>query len=735
MDEGVFDQYLDLLFVTYVGNPGLSGRTAMDRRMRGSLILCVALMFSAIRVNAAEDVKILRDDFGTPYIYAKTDEGACFGLGYAQAEDRLEELLRQYRRASGTMAEAFGKSEYQQDYRQRLWRHRAVSEANYSKQTPKSRAMIEAFVEGIKAYMKDHPKDVPAWAPQITPYDPVALGRYIIWGWPEGDAGDDLKKAGISPDPIEYHGSNEWLLSGSHTASGHVLALIDPHLSWYGPTRFYECRMYGETIKISGMGILGAPLPALGHSQWCSIAMTTGSGDTADVFVEKLNPANPLQYEVDGQWRDMVIRKDKINVKKDDGKMEAVEVEFHDTRHGPVVAVKDGKAYAMAIPYAESVGLSDETYDMLTAKNLSQMKKALGELELMGQNVMIGTVDGDIYYQRTGKVPIRPKGVDPSSPIPGETTKNDWLGIHKAADLVHLTNPPVGYMQNCNVSPFAMVPDGMPRVKDYPDYVYHDAEKPAHQRAAAVLYQLKNAKKVTDDQALEIAMSSYVPGADLWQSRLKQAWGAKGPSGASADAKKLYDLISKWDLHSRPESTGAMAYMYWKVAIPKELKKDDATGGGPASTLTDKQAIDALEEGAKKMLADHKTLEVPYGKVFRIGRKGGDKTYPAGGGERGGEIVTSGMVTLRAIGFFDKGPDGTLIGERGQTSTQIVELSKPPKSWTVLPLGESDKKDSGHWDDQAEKLFSKGKMKPTYFMDDEGLKKVTKSTETVRFGK
>src|SRR5262249_38973420 len=134
--------------------------------------------------GGAEEVVIYRDDFGIPHIFARTEAGAAYGMGYAQAEDRLEEVLKQYRRAAGTMAEVFGPAFLRDDYRQRLWRHRAVAEANYPKLSAKVRGIIEAYQAGLKAYMKEHPKEVPPWAPQLRPWQVVALGRMIIWGWP-----------------------------------------------------------------------------------------------------------------------------------------------------------------------------------------------------------------------------------------------------------------------------------------------------------------------------------------------------------------------------------------------------------------------------------------------------------------------------------------------------------------------------------------------------------------------
>src|SRR5690606_28905001 len=149
---------------------------------------------------------------------------------------------------------------------------------------------------GVKQYMAEHPSEVPVWAPELEPWMCVALGRYVLWGWPEGEANDDLERIGLKGDPVEYHGSNEWLIAKERSAYGAPIALIDPHLSWYDAFRFYEVRLYGGELEISGMSILGQPLPGLGHNRYCSVAMTTGGPDSSDVFEEELNPENPRQY-------------------------------------------------------------------------------------------------------------------------------------------------------------------------------------------------------------------------------------------------------------------------------------------------------------------------------------------------------------------------------------------------------------------------------------------------------
>jgi acyl-homoserine lactone acylase PvdQ len=667
----------------------------------------------------SDEIEVLRDEYGVPHIFAQTLEGAAYAIGYAQAEDRLEELLRNYRKAEGTMSEAFGSEWFQRDYIQRMWRHKAISREKYREVSPKMRACIEAYQEGIKQFMKDHPEQVPKWAPELHPAQVIALGRYIIWGWPMGEANGDLQRAGIKPEPIAYRGSNEMLLAPSRTAMKAPIAVIDPHLGWYGEFRFYEVRVYAGDYAVSGVGILGMPFPSLGHSRWCSVAMTTGGPDTSDIFEEEMHPVNSNQYKYDGQWREVTVRNEQIKI-LDGGEIKTKDVLIEYTLHGPIVARKGEKAYAMAIPYFNEVGLTDQIHQMYLARNLEEMKKALSNLQLMSQNIMVGTVKGEIYYLRTGRVPVRGIGCDPKKPMPGNTSACDWKGIHPISDLVQITNPPQGYMQNNNCSPFAMMKDSPLRAENYLPYIYNDSNNLPHQRAAMTLEQLHNAKNMTIDQAIDLAFSPQVYRAEAWQSRLKSAWEKAGGGAKTGDGSKVYELIQKWNRRSDADSTGALAFYAFKISLPDANSQKAIEA--PAN-VNDQQIMASLGKAAEWLKTNFGSLEVPYGRYFRVGRQGGT-TYPVGGGS----LQDAGMATPRAISFNKVGNE--MVGRGGQTSTQVVILTKTPQSFTILPLGVSDHKNSGHWDDQAEKLFSKSKMKSTYFLNKKELLKHVTTRKT-----
>ena len=669
----------------------------------------VASAFLPLSLRGDEKVEILRDEYGVAHIFAATPAAAAFGSGYAQAEDRLEEMLRNYRRAEGTMAEAFGEEYLAQDYWQRVWRHRQVAQQHYKDLDPQLRAVCEAFQAGVKKFMSEHPEQVPAWSPKLEPWQIVALGRYIIWAWPEDEARTDLKRAGIEPDRTgPYRGSNEMILGPSRTALHVPIAVIDPHVSWYGERRWYEMRIYGGELNSAGVTIVGMPFPVLGHNRYLSIAMTTGGPDTADAYEEEIKDG---KYRFKDEWRPLDVRTERIGVKVGE-QVKWQEMRIESTHHGPIVAHKNGKAYSAAIPYSEEYKLPDELWRIVTAHNLTEAKQALAELQLMAQNIMIGTVDGDIYYVRNGRVPVRPKGCDSSKPMPGSTGECEWQGIHAFEDLVQITNPVQGYMQNCNAPPLTMMkgsPLAPEKWSEHP-YLYNDSRRLPLQRPAMVVDLLDAVKNATPEQVIAIALSPQVWHAELWQERIRKA----------APESAFGKMLVMWDRRSDADSRAALGFYLFKTMLGSDGRAVD-----PPDTLSDDAVREALAKAEQRLKTDF-APDAVFGTLFRIGRQGGSHTWPVSGGT----LNEAGMATPRAIHFAQVGKE--MIGHDGQSATEIVILTKPPQSYMVMPFGESDHPESGHWDDQAE-LFSKSKLKPTYFANRVELEKHVMRREELRF--
>ncbi len=302
--------------------------------------------------------------------------------------------------------------------------------------------------------------------------------------------------------------------------------------------------------------------------------------------------------------------------------------------------------------------------------------------------------------------------------MPGATGECEWQGIHPFEDLVQITNPPQGYMQNCNVSPYAIIKDSPLVPENYAEhpYLYNAGKTPPHQRAAMILELLDAARNVTAEEAVNLAFSTEVYGADLWQARIRKA-----AETAADPAGEVTKLILDWNRHSDAGSRGALAFYLFKMALGEHSKAVK-----PPDSLTDENMRAALRQVEEQLKCEFGPDTV-YGTLFRVGRRGASRTYPVGGGS----VHDAGMATPRAIGFDKIGKE--MVGRSGQTSTQIVILTKPPQSFMLLPLGESDHKDSPHFDDQARKLLSKARAKPTYFLNRKELEKQVTAREDLSF--
>jgi acyl-homoserine-lactone acylase len=669
--------------------------------------LLLLLMAAGIASAAwAGKVSILRDEWGVPHIFADRMPAACYGLGWAQAEDRLEQLLRNYRFSAGTMAEAFGSDWVDHDWRRRLVGQQYVCKARYKDVPADVRAAIEAFQAGIKAYMAQHPDEVPAWAPEIEPWMVPALGREIIFNWPVGQAEDELGRRG----EVDFEfSSNQWAVAPQRTEPGCAFFCIDPHIPWDGIFRFYEFRLHAGDVHQSGFGPLGAPTLGLGHNDRLGWACTTGGPDTTDVYVEQINPENPLQYRYDGEWREMTTRDVTINVAGGEPVTRTVE----STHHGPVMLREGNRAYTMACPYLDQVDLVTQLYRMGTARNLGEFKAAIGMLQLMEQNTMYADVKGNIFYCRTGRVPVRPEGFDFSKPVPGNTSRSEWQGLHDMADLVQLENPERGYMQNCNIGPDTMLVDCPIRPKDYPAYIYNAPPGQSNSRGRRAVELLEAANKLTLKQALAIAVDTHAEGAEEWQRAMADA--AEGFSeeelGNAAGLREALTALAEWDGLLEVNAIGGPFYRALReMAREVEPRPDNERimQGKPLPDDQEASLREAAVKAAEYLNEKFGKTVLPWGDIHRVKR--GDRSWPAAGGDSGGGS------TLRAVGT-SQGEDGVLYGRSGQSWTQLV-IFKPGavRSYSATPYGQSDRPDSPHYTDQAEQLYSQKKLKDTYFM-------------------
>lgn len=667
-------------------------RSAIQTRF--FLIALAILSVIPTKVIQAGQITIQRDTWGVPHVFASNLADGAYALGYAQAEDRLEQIFANYRLAIGRAAEVNGPGSVEDDFKQYIAGHVAVSQRRYPELPLEIRQMCESYQAGVRAYLKDHPAKKPANALEMQPWMIAASMRELIFNWPVGRANRDLD----ARSEFKLF-SNQWAVRPERTADGASILLIDPHVGWDGPFRFFEYRLHAGQHDISGFGPVGTPLLGLGHNAFTGWACTTGGPDTTDIYVEEVDPANPLRYLYDGQWREMTSEKVTIAVK---GHPDVVRT-IHRSHHGPILKREGNRAYAMATPYLNEIDVVTQFFRMMVARNLNEFDAAVGMNQFMEQNVMYSDVEGNIRYVRTGRVPIRPQGYDFSKPVPGNTSKSEWLGIHPLKDLVQILNPKTGYMQNCNIGPDTMARNLGLDLSAYPQYLYDTAPNTSNSRGRRAVELLDAHPKLTIDQAKAIAMDIHADRCEVWQTQIREAAAAVDFSKPrkGVEPKELRQAIDKlviWDGMMDQKSVGATLYRALRT-VTQERRLDEKSNA--------EARIDAFAEAVAWLKTNHGTFEVPYGEVHRV-RRGG-RSWPISGGDSG-----AGDQTLRAISSNNEGK--TYTGRAGQNWVQIVQF-KPGavQSWSVTPYGQSDDPTSPHYTDQAEHLFSPGKMKPTWF--------------------
>jgi acyl-homoserine lactone acylase PvdQ len=358
------------------------------------VLLTIIITLSILSCDSTQRTIVYRDIWGIPHIFADSEADMAFAFGYVQAEDRLEQILRSYRYAEGTLSEAFGDKYIKTDYVQRVWQHAKISREKFSDLSSDLQKIATYFIAGIKQFMKDHPDKVPDWAPEIHPWHVLAWGRTFIWGWPLGQALGDLRR-GKRKIEVPHH-SNQWVVSSEKTVLGVPIALIDPHLNFETSGHWYEARLHAEEIEACGMSVPGTPFIGLGHNRYISWAATTGGPDCSDVYELEINPDNQLQYKYDGEWREIETEKIIIRVKENNGFAE-VEKSIERCHYGPIHERDGNKAFALKISYENEVSLAEQMLKINKAKNLDQFEAALSMCQLMPQNMMCASVNGNIY--------------------------------------------------------------------------------------------------------------------------------------------------------------------------------------------------------------------------------------------------------------------------------------------------------------------------------------------------
>ena len=369
------------------------------------------------------------------------------------------------------------------------------------------------------------------------------------WGGPNrvvGDAISDIvprtnptpgmwdKFAGLRSAPAFFEdrplvlGSNNWVVSGAHTASGKPLLSNDMHLGHQMPNLWYEAHLRCADFDVAGVTLPGYPYVIVGHNQRIAWGFTNVGPTIEDVYVETFNSDG--QYLTPDGWKQPERRRELIHVK---GQPDAA-VDVVLTRHGPVVsALVPGETRQLALRWTLYEGARSPFFGVDAAQNWEQFQRAFAEFDAPGQNVVYADVEGNIGYHATGKVPMRASG-DGSLPENGSDNAHEWLGYIPFDRLPSIFNPPSGIIATANSR---ITPD------NYPYSISVEWEAPW--RSARIYRVLESGKKFAAADMLALETDIYSEADRYFSERFVYA--VDHAQKPSVRARAAADIMRQWD--------------------------------------------------------------------------------------------------------------------------------------------------------------------------------------------
>lgn len=332
--------------------------------------------------------------------------------------------------------------------------------------------------------------------------------------------------------PEAVNGSNDWVVSGAHTVTGKPLLSNDMHLGHNMPNLWYEahlkCVNQSASLDVAGVTLPGMPYVIVGHNQRIAWGFTNVGPTVADAFIENFNAQGA--YQTPEGWQQPEHRAEVIRVKdKPD-----VTLDVMLTRHGPIVTdLLPGETRQVALRWTLYDGLRMPFFDVDTAQNWDDFRKAFSQLDVPGQNVVYADVDGNIGYQATGRVPIRAAG-DGSLPVSGADNAHEWTGYIPFDKLPSIYNPPSGVIATANGR---ITPDG------YPNSISVEWEAPW--RTERIYHVLESGRKFAAPDMLALENDIHSEN-DLFAAE-RFVYAIDHTSKPSARAKQAADLMRNWD--------------------------------------------------------------------------------------------------------------------------------------------------------------------------------------------
>lgn len=741
------------------------------------------------------EVEIITDRWGVPHIYAGSREDAYFTQGYLHASERLFQVDVTRRLAQGRLAEILGEFVLPLDQYFRTLGLGRMAKSWAGSVDDDSRRIAVPYFEGFKAGAAAFPAPVeyqilglepdvaqdfdeaisnaysialllaftlsanrdlellrlwlaralgPNIARRLSPF----VGEVPVSSLPASETfkglirslTDAAREAGRVPGV----GSNNWVVSGDRTTTGKPLLANDPHLKIQMPSIWMEMHVACPDLEVAGVSLPGAAGILIGHNRRIAWGFTNTGSDVEDVYLERLSD-DGKSYEFKGEWLPIDVAREEISVRNEE---QPRILEIRSTHHGPLLTsilegninlvvredfVKENLAWRW---YQQDVMPSLAVIErMNVASNFDDFREAVRGWASPGQNMVFADVDGNIGYQFTGIIPIRPSGVTGEVPLPGWTGEHEWQGTIPFDELPSAFNPPAGFIATANNRMVDL---------DYPYYLTNDWEPDF--RVRRIVSLLSAQEKFSSDDFARIQADTHSGIADMLLPHLTSI---STSEGRSAEALKY---VLAWDRRMDASSVGAAVFVFWitkladAIFLPKlgedlyrlyfrirgwtvlwayEVLADifvnpDAywVGGDGTNNIAARDALiaRALEEACSELESrlGENMSEWRWGQFHKLHLRHplGTAMPPLDELMSAGPFESNGGDDTINRGSFS--PDEDYLQHTVSSYRQIIDLSDFDRSLSVITSGNSGNPSSPHYRDQTE-MWVRGQYHPMPF--------------------
>jgi acyl-homoserine-lactone acylase len=656
--------------------------------MYRKLMLLAGLFLSIHSLYAQFDagkIDIVRDKFGVPHIFGKTDPDVAYGLAWAASEDDFATIQQSLMAGKAMLASYQGKKGATIDYIIHLLRIPELVEEKYeSDLSPAFKKLLEGYCAGLNAYAAKHPKEVLlSKAFPITPKDMIQYSVLQLCILSGADHALSSIFGGSVPllENFKTAGSNAFAFNSNKTVDGQVYLDINAHQPLEGPVAFYEAHLCSEEgWNIIGANFPGAPCILHGANEYLGWAHTVNAPDKLDVYQLEINPANKLQYKFDGNWETLEEKNAPLKVKIAGVKI-SINKKAYWSKYGPTMITKRG-TFSIRMPAQMDIRGLEQWYRFNKAKNFTEFKSALNMLAIPGYNIVYADRYDTIYYLSNGRIPVRNR--DPQynwkSTLPGNTSATLWTSLHPLEDLPQVLQPKVGFVFNTNHSPFHSTEGGdNPVIKD-PTMGYETLENNRSRRWEELV---AGVDKISYEKFREIKFDRQFPAQFAFPNNIDSLF-MLNPSDHPAIADLINNLKS-WDKKGNVESVGAGTFLMIYTTI---VKSSDNYRKSPI--LTKAQFVQILTTVRAEMIKNFGRTDLQLGEIQKLVR--GNKVIPMPG-------LPDVLAPMYSVPY----KNGMLKGTQGDAYVELVRFTKDgPVIESINTYGASSKPGSPHYTDQME---------------------------------